>query len=35
VTVSEPWPIEIRAEAIPVFFAIAQVFRALGRGTAH
>ena len=29
-TVSETWPIEIRAEAIAVFFAIAQVFGALG-----
>src|SRR5262249_44011493 len=28
--VSEPWPIEIRAEAIAVFFAIAQIFGALG-----
>ena len=27
-TVSETWPIEIRAEAIAVFFAIAQVFGA-------
>ena len=25
-TVSETWPIEIRAEAIAVFFAIAQIF---------
>jgi hypothetical protein len=30
VTVSETWPNEIRAEAIAAFFAIAQVFRALG-----
>jgi MFS family permease len=29
-TVSETWPIEIRAEAIAVFFAIAQIFGALG-----
>jgi MFS family permease len=29
-TVSETWPIEIRAEAIAVFFAIAQLFGALG-----
>ena len=29
-TVSETWPIEIRAEAIAVFFAIAQVFGAFG-----
>jgi MFS family permease len=29
-TVSETWPIEIRAEAIAVFFAIAQVFGAMG-----
>jgi len=29
-TVSETWPIEIRAEAIAVFFAIAQVFGAIG-----
>jgi MFS family permease len=29
-TVSETWPIEIRAEAIAVFFAIAQVAGALG-----
>jgi hypothetical protein len=29
-TVSEMWPIEIRAEAIAVFFAIAQIFGALG-----
>src|SRR6478609_513506 len=29
-TLSETWPIEIRAEAIAVFFAIAQVFGALG-----
>ena len=29
-TVSETWPIEIRAEAIAAFFAIAQVFGALG-----
>jgi hypothetical protein len=28
--VSETWPIEIRAEAIAVFFAIAQIFGALG-----
>jgi hypothetical protein len=27
-TVSETWPIEIRAEAIAVFFAIAQIFGA-------
>jgi hypothetical protein len=34
-TVSETWPIEIRAEAIAVFFAIAQVFGAIGpRSTA-
>ena len=29
-TVSETWPIEIRAEAIAVFFAIAQIFGAFG-----
>jgi len=29
-TVSETWPIEIRAEAIAVFFAIAQIFGAMG-----
>src|SRR5262245_23686168 len=29
-TVSETWPIEIRAEAIAVFFAIAQIFGACG-----
>jgi MFS family permease len=29
-TVSETWPIEIRAEAIAVFFAIAQLFGAFG-----
>jgi MFS family permease len=29
-TVSETWPIEIRAEAIAVFFAIAAIFGALG-----
>ena len=29
-TVSETWPIEIRSEAIAVFFAIAQIFGALG-----
>jgi MFS family permease len=29
-TVSETWPIQIRAEAIAVFFAIAQVFGAIG-----
>ena len=29
-TVSETWPIEIRAEAIAVFFAIAQIFGAIG-----
>ena len=29
-TVSETWPIEIRAEAIAFFFAIAQIFGALG-----
>ena len=29
-TVSQTWPIEIRAEAIVVFFAIAQIFGALG-----
>ena len=29
-TVSETWPIEIRAEAIAVFFAIAQVAGAIG-----
>jgi MFS family permease len=29
-TVSETWPIEIRAEAIAVFFAVAQIFGALG-----
>jgi MFS family permease len=29
-TVSETWPIEIRSEAIAVFFAIASVFGALG-----
>jgi hypothetical protein len=29
-TVSETWPIEIRAEAIAVFFAIAQVVGAFG-----
>src|SRR5262249_30732944 len=29
-TVSETWPIEIRAEAIAVFFAIAQIFGAVG-----
>src|SRR6476659_1258725 len=29
-TVSETWPIEIRAEAIAVFFAIAQLFGAVG-----
>src|SRR5262249_15983393 len=29
-TVRETWPIEIRAEAIAVFFAIAQIFGALG-----
>ena len=28
-TVSETWPIEIRAEAIAVFFAIAQIFGAI------
>ena len=27
---SETWPIEIRAEAIAVFFAIAQIFGAFG-----
>ena len=35
-TVSETWPIEIRAEAIAVFFAIAQIVGALGpRSTAR
>jgi hypothetical protein len=35
-TVSETWPIEIRSEAIAVFFAIAQIFGALGpRSSAH
>jgi MFS family permease len=29
-TVSETWPIEIRAEAIAVFFSIAQIFGAAG-----
>jgi hypothetical protein len=29
-TVSETWPIEIRAEAIAVFFAIAQIFGTFG-----
>jgi hypothetical protein len=29
-TVSETWPIEIRAEAIAVFLAIAQIFGAFG-----
>jgi hypothetical protein len=29
-TVSETWPIEIRAEAIAVFFAIGAIFGALG-----
>ncbi|HEY7042522.1 MAG TPA: MFS transporter, partial [Nocardioidaceae bacterium] len=29
-TVSETWPIEIRSEAIAVFFAIAQIFGAIG-----
>src|SRR6476660_8304505 len=29
-TVSETWPIEIRAEALAVFFALAQIFGALG-----
>ena len=29
-TVSETWPIEIRAEAIAVFFAIAQIVGAVG-----
>jgi MFS family permease len=29
-TVSETWPIEIRSEAIAVFFAIAQIFGAFG-----
>jgi hypothetical protein len=32
-TVSETWPIEIRAEAIAVFFAMAQIFGALGRSS--
>ena len=30
-TVSETWPIEIRAEAIAVFFAIGSIAGALGR----